>query len=168
MAGKSLKRIFVMLCATSALVACGHGGEEEESPNKAPLISGTPMACITENTLFDFRPQASDQDGDPLTFSISNRPGWTGFSTSNGRLNGTPGAADIGSYDNIGISVSDGTTSSSLPSFTVTVLPIGGGGGAVALSWTPPTTNGYGSVLTDLAASKIYYGTDNSSFDKAL
>ena len=61
-----------------------------------------------------------------------------------------------------------GVCGNSLPTFTVTVLPIGGGGGAVALSWTPPTTNGDGSVLTDLAAYKIYYGTDNFSFDKEI
>ena len=166
MVGKSLKRVFVLLCATGVLVACGHGGEEEEAPNKAPLISGTPMECVTENNLFDFRPQASDPDGDSLTFSISNQPLWTDFNASNGRINGTPGAGDIGTYDNIRISVSDGTTGNSLPSFTVTVTTIGSG--AVTLSWTPPTTNGDGSVLTDLAAYKIYYGTENFFFDKEL
>ena len=166
MIGKSVRKVFVLLCTVSALVACGHGGEEEEAPNKAPLISGDPMDCVTENNLYDFRPQASDPDGDPLTFSVSNQPLWTDFNTGNGRISGTPGAADIGRYDNIRISVNDGTTGNSLPSFAVTVTSIGSG--AVSLSWTPPTTNGDGSVLTDLAAYKIYYGTENFSFDKEL
>ena len=166
MVGKSLKRILVMLCASSALVACGGGEEDDPAPNKAPLISGTPTECVTENNLFDFRPQASDPDGDPLTFSVSNKPLWTDFNTNNGRIHGTPGAADVGRYDNIRISVNDGNAGNSLPSFTVTVTSIGSG--AVTLSWTPPTTNGDGSVLTDLAAYKIYYGTENFSFDKEL
>ncbi|MCH7895216.1 MAG: fibronectin type III domain-containing protein [Proteobacteria bacterium] len=166
MVGKSFKRILVSLCAASVLVACGHSDEEEQAPNKAPLISGTPMECVTENNLFDFRPQASDPDGDPLTFSISNQPLWTEFNTNSGRLNGTPGAADIGQYDNIRISVSDGNSGRSLPSFTVTVTAIGSG--TVTLTWMPPTTNGDGTVLTDLDAYKIYYGTENYFFDKEI
>ena len=163
MVGKSFRKFLLLLCAAGALVACGHGGEEN-APNRTPLISGTPMECVTENSQFDFTPQASDPDGDPLTFSISNQPVWTEFNTNSGRLNGTPGAADVGTYDNIRISVNDGTTGNSLPNFTVTVTAIGSG--SVTLSWTPPTTNGDGSVLTDLASYKIYYGTENFSFDK--
>jgi Fibronectin type III domain len=92
-----------------------------------------------------------------LKFSIANQPVWAKFDTASGALTGAPAAGDVGSYANIIISVSDGKTSASLSPFTVTVTQISN---AVAeLQWIPPTDNTDGSVLTDLAGYKIYYGT---------
>ena len=67
------------------------------------------------------RRAASDADGDSLSFSILNRPAWASFSSSTGRLSGTPAESDVGNYGNIVISVSDGEDSAALPAFSVTV-----------------------------------------------
>ena len=70
---------------------------------------------------YSFRPVGSDPDGNTLTYSIQNQPGWAQFSASSGRLWGTPTSANVGTSARITISVSDGTASDELPSFTIQV-----------------------------------------------
>jgi hypothetical protein len=124
--------------------------------NRAPTISGTPLLSINVLTAYSFQPSASDPDGNTLTFSIQNRPAWATFSTSTGRLSGTPALTDVATFSNIIISVSDGTASVSLPAFSLSVLQVANGSATV--SWTPPTTNTDGSALTDLASYRVAYG----------
>jgi len=124
--------------------------------NRAPTISGTPLLSINALTAYSFQPSASDPDGNTLTFSIQNRPAWATFSTSTGRLSGTPALTDVASFSNIIISVSDGTASVSLPAFSLSVLQVANG--TATVSWTPPTTNTDGSALTDLASYRVAYG----------
>ena len=134
--------------------------------NRAPTISGSPITSLNYGTTYGFQPTASDADGDTLTFSIQNKPAWAAFTASNGRLSGTPAAADVGTYSNVVISVSDGKASASLPAFSITVTQVANG--SVTLSWTAPTQNTDGSVLTNLAGYRIYYGTDSASLAQTL
>ncbi|GHF83308.1 Ig-like domain-containing protein [Thalassotalea marina] len=90
--------------------------------NTAPVISGTPQASVTEDSEYSFTPNASDVDNDPLTFSISGMPTWASFDSTTGQLVGTPVREDLGTTENITISVSDGTVSSSLPAFSIEVV----------------------------------------------
>ena len=89
--------------------------------NRAPVISGTPPTSVTQGTAYSFQPTASDADGDPLTYSIANRPSWATFSTTTGRLQGTPTASNVGTFSNIAISVSDGKVTANLPAFAIAV-----------------------------------------------
>lgn len=136
------------------------GGPAGNSP---PQISGSPNDTVIVGNSYLFTPSASDPDNDTLLFSISGLPSWTSFDSSSGAISGTPGAGDIGVYRDIVIVVSDGTDSASLAAFTVTVDATGSA--SVLLSWTPPTENEDGSVLTDLAAYKIYWGTTAGNYD---
>ncbi len=79
------------------------------APNRAPTISGTPATTVTVGQSYSFTPTAADADGQSLTFSIVNKPTWASFSTDNGRLSGTPAAADVGVHTGIVIRVSDGS-----------------------------------------------------------
>ncbi len=90
-------------------------------PNQPPTISGTPSGSATAGVAYSFTPSASDADQNPLTYSIVNKPLWASFSTSTGRLNGTPAASNVGNYANIMISVSDGRASASLAPFAISV-----------------------------------------------
>jgi hypothetical protein len=105
--------------------------------NRPPVITGTPPTTATQGTLYTFTPTASDADGNALTFAIANRPTWATFSTATGRLQGTPSSSHIRTYSNIVISVSDGTASTPLPAFAVTVAS---SNTAPTISGTPPTT----------------------------
>jgi hypothetical protein len=89
--------------------------------NAPPTISGTPPTTATVGTQYSFTPTASDPDGGTLTFSITNRPSWATFSSTTGRLQGTPGATDVGTFADIRISVSDGRDTASLAAFSIVV-----------------------------------------------
>ena len=108
-----------------------------------PQISGSPAHMVLQNTRYVFRPVASDADGDTLTFSIRQKPEWATFNPGTGRLSGTPRPADVGTYPNIRISVSDSRTMASLPTFGITVTQ--SASESVTLSWLPPSTNNDGS-----------------------
>ncbi len=64
----------------------GGSGNPPPAANRSPTISGSPMTSLRVGEAYDFRPNASDPDGDALSFSIENQPDWANFSTTNGRL----------------------------------------------------------------------------------
>ena len=138
----------------------------EPETNEPPVISGSPATTVTAGTAYVFVPTASDPDGDALTFDISGLPAWATFSTVDGRLSGSPGGADVGTYDDIEISVSDGAEGATLGPFSITVDAISLG--SVTLTWTAPTENTDGSPLVDLAGYKIYWGTGNGVYPNSV
>jgi hypothetical protein len=175
-------RTFVPAVACSALLAaCGGGGgsgstsgsSQGAAPppaaaNQAPTIAGTPATTVQAGTAYTFTPSAQDADGNTLTFSISNKPSWASFDAQTGRLSGTP--ADAGSFANIVISVSDGSASTNLTAFGITVnaAPTGSGSKSVTLAWTPPTARTDGSSLSNLAGYRIRYGTSASNYSQTI
>jgi hypothetical protein len=135
--------------------------------NSAPQITGTPPTTARVGTAYNFTPTATDANGDPLTFSVASKPSWATFSTSSGKLSGTPTAT--GTTSNIVIAVSDGKASASLPAFAIVVSPTSSTTtGSASLSWTPPTRNTDGSTLTNLAGYRISYGTSASALSQIV
>ena len=127
------------------------------APNTAPTISGTPPSSAKVGQPYEFRPAASDPDGDPLTFAIANKPAWASFDAGTGRLSGTPSSSYAGVFADIRNSVTDGKSSASLANFSISVA--GQQTGSATLSWQPPTSNTDGSPLTNLAGFVVRYGT---------
>ena len=83
--------------------------------NNAPVISiGFLPTDAYVNQLYFFGVNATDEDGDPLTYSIALTNNADGESadflsiTQNGRVQGTPREDDVGEYT-VRITVSDGT-----------------------------------------------------------
>lgn len=124
----------VLLVATAcALAACDSGSNNSSGPNgndptapgtsnSPPAISGSPVTTATVGQSYNFQPSASDADGNALTFSATNVPSWASFSTTTGRLTGTPSSSMAGlTFSGIVVSVSDGTASTSLPAFSIRV-----------------------------------------------
>ncbi|HET7204551.1 MAG TPA: putative Ig domain-containing protein, partial [Steroidobacteraceae bacterium] len=136
------------------------------SANAAPRISGTPSTSAVVGQAWAFQPTASDPNGQPLTFSVANKPAWATFSTSTGRLAGTPGST--GSWSNIVIKVTDGMLTSALPAFTITATSSTTTTGSATLHWTPPTHNIDGSPIDGLSGYKIAYGPAPGSYDTTL
>jgi hypothetical protein len=146
MFSSSSRGVLVPCFFACLLAACG-GGEDAAAPpaavggpapappapgpapapaNNPPTISGSPPAQVTVGAAYVFQPQASDPDGDALSFTVQNKPGWALFNTSTGRLSGTPGIADVGAQTGVAIAVSDGTATTSLSTFTLTVVAASG------------------------------------------
>jgi hypothetical protein len=134
--------------------------------NHAPTISGTPPLYARVGQPYAFKPTARDADGNKLTFSIANKPGWARFDTSNGTLWGTPAWSNVGKYANVTIKVTDGKATDSLAPFTLTVTK--GTSGSVTLSWTAPTKNTDGTRLTNLAAYRVFYGQASRNYSQSV
>ncbi len=136
------------------------------SSNNPPTISGNPPTVVTAGQAYSFTPQASDPDGDSLTFSIQNPPSWASFNNGTGALTGVPDTGDIGLYTGIQISVSDGEFTAPLSSFNVEVTQVATG--STTLNWAPPTLNEDGTTLTDLAGYVISYGTSSGNYTEEI
>ena len=174
---KRLSRALALALLAVAMGGCLSGGEtntnkpgsgnnSSQTGNIAPTISGSPDTAVMTGDVYAFTPSANDANGDTLTFSVTNLPRWASFDSSSGALSGQPVLGDEGTYTNISISVSDGSTSVSLPSFSIEVTQTALG--AMTLSWTPPTENEDGTSLADLAGYKLYFGTASGRYTRQV
>ena len=139
--------------------------------NTPPKITGTPATTVQAGSAYSFTPAASDADGNTLTFAITNKPSWANFSTATGQLSGTPATANVGTYSNIVISVSDGTTSVSLPTFSIQVTappaipptisgnPPTQAQAGTAYSFTPTASDANGKTLSFSVQNKPSWAT---------
>jgi len=152
--------------ATAAADPPGGSNPPPSAGNRAPTISGTPLTSVLQGTAYSFTPTGADADGNTLTFAVTNLPAWATFNSSTGRVSGTPSAAQVGTYSNIRISVSDGSTSANLAAFSIQVVATATG--SATLSWTPPTQNTDGSPLNNLAGYKVYWGTSQGNYSSSV
>lgn len=157
-------------------VLAGCGGDDGDSAvaapqapqggNVAPTITGVPPTTVLQSSAYSFQPSATDPDGNALTFSVTNRPAWASFDAATGRLSGTPSAANVGTYANVRISVTDGVASANLASFSIQVVATAAG--SATLNWTPPTQNTDGSPLINLAGYRVYWGTNQGNLSSSV
>jgi hypothetical protein len=129
----------------------------------APHITGTPAVSAVVGQNYNFQPQATDPEGDRITFSIKSKPDWAQFDTATGRLWGTPQTAHVGVHESIEISASDGASASALPPFAV-IVGATQTANTVTIGWTPPTENDDGTPLTDLVGFRLYYGEATQNY----
>ncbi|MEM9055943.1 MAG: Ig-like domain-containing protein [Pseudomonadota bacterium] len=127
--------------------------------NAPPELSGEPPTRIVVGQNYRFVPEASDPDGNALLFTVSNLPGWLRFDSATGALNGTPASADVGTFFNITINVSDGKLTDTIGPFDLTV----------ALPGVPPEleitgTEPAGYLWNTLAVSQPVYLDRNYTF----
>jgi hypothetical protein len=145
-----------LLAAVAALALAGCGGTGEgtanASTNQPPLITGTPPTKLNAGTLYSFQPQAADPDGDKITFSAMNLPGWASIDAQTGKVTGTPQQADVGMSGMITIEASDGKAASDLPAFQIQVMsttaPPPPANVAPTITGTPATTATVGQAYT--------------------
>jgi hypothetical protein len=178
----SVARLATVVAVSLVVVGCGGGGggggsgsnTEPDKPvgtlppakNSPPTIAGSPATTATVGSPYTFQASATDPEGDPIQFEISNKPAWATFDASTGRLSGTPADADVGAFSNIVISASDGKASVSLAPFGITVAQVQLG--AATLTWLPPTENTDGTPIDDLAGFRIRYGRDPGELTKVV
>ena len=95
----------------------------EEGSNLPPSIVGSPPKIAGADRLYSFTAGVSDPNGDSLSLSITNKPGWASF--TGGRLSGIPGEVNIGkTFGPISIMVKDSKGAYDLlPAFSIQVVP---------------------------------------------
>ena len=111
-------------------------------------ISGVPAASDTAGQAYFFAPRTNDPHGRPLSFAIVNKPSWASFNSGTGQLSGTPSNANVGTYSNIAIAVSDGLNTATLPVFTVNV--------SASQTSPPPAPTISGNPATTDVAGSVY------------
>ena len=150
--------------------ASGSGGSGGSPPSKggAVTIGGSPPATVSAGSTYSFTPTTTDPSGHTLSFAIIDKPSWATFSSSTGKLTGTPSAANVGKFSNIEIAVNDGMTSAVLPSFAVTVQSASGTTkDTVTISGTPSSTVTEGKTYSfqpsakDSAGKTLSYSVSN-------
>jgi hypothetical protein len=146
--------------------AGNNGPSTAGTRNSAPTIIGAPITSVLQGTAYSFAPSGTDTDGNSLTFSVANLPPWATFDSSTGRLSGTPSAANVGTYTDVTISVSDGSATASLAAFSIQVVAVDAN--SVTLSWMPPTVNTDGSPLNNLAGYRVYWGTSQGNLSNSV
>ena len=120
-----------------------------------------------QGTAYSFQPTASDPDGNPLTYSITNAPPWATFSTTTGRLQGTPTASHVGTYSNIVIRVSDGTRDRFAAGLQCHRRGGRGWLGDVELDAAYDATAN-GTALTNLAGYRVRWGTTAGNYTNTV
>jgi Putative Ig domain len=135
-------------------------------PDTPPTLAGSPAPSVTTGHAYTFLPKSGDPNGLRLVFAIANKPSWARFDSTTGLLSGTAGA--VGTYSNIVITAYDGWSKAALPAFNIVVTqaaattvspPVAASTGSATLAWTPPTETASGTVLTNLAGYRVFYGT---------
>ncbi len=147
--GKALRIGALLLAGLGAAASQAQGlmgtpPVKSKAPTGAPTISGNPSRMLVAGSFYDFRPVASDPNGDKLTFSINKLPRWATFDAATGRLYGTPVTTDVGKIKGIRITVSDGVNQKSLAKFGIKVIA----GKAPKISGAPDTSAREGQVYT--------------------
>lgn len=116
-------------------------------------ISGTPKATATVDQYYSWKPTTAGRDPVRLRFSITGKPVWATLSRYSGTLYGVPRTANIGTYSNIVISVTDGTTTVRLPAFKIVVAKPGSAGGSGGTNSAPTIS---GTPSTQVLAGSAY------------
>jgi Putative Ig domain len=124
--------------------------------NRVPTIAGTADKSVLQGARYSFQPVAADADGDAVTFNAVNRPAWATFDAATGRLEGTPGLGDVGTFAGVVIGVSDGHSSAKLEPLSIKVR--GTAPRWARLTWDP-ATSATASQAAKVRGFKVYWGT---------
>jgi mannan endo-1,4-beta-mannosidase len=106
---------------------------------------------------YRLQPKVQGPSSAAIGYTIQNKPHWATFNTATGTLTGVPAATDVGTYSNILVSASDGSSTASLPAFSVTVTPSGtatssstaSSGGPAATATRPSYNSGDGFFVVN-------------------
>lgn len=92
--------------------------------NRNPEITSTPLTTADIGELYTYDVEATDQDGYPLTFSLTQAPTGMTIDIGTGLIEWTPDNAQIGQHD-VTVRVEDALGAYDTQSFTITVSAVG-------------------------------------------
>ena len=87
-------------------------------PNNVPVITSSPVTTVQLNTAYTYDVNATDADGDTLTYSLTTAPSGTTIDSSTGVISWTP---TVGGSYSVTISVSDGNGGTATQVFSISV-----------------------------------------------
>jgi hypothetical protein len=119
-------------------------------------ISGQPATSVTVDQTYSFTPSVSGSRYYRLRYSISGKPSWMSFSSYRGTLYGIPHTANVGTYSNIVITVTDGRRTAQLAPFAIAVK---GTTTTPTPEPTPTPTTNTAPTITGAPATSVTVGT---------
>jgi RHS repeat-associated protein len=115
---------------------------DNSGSNHAPKITNTPRTSIRAGNPYSWQAEATDEDGDAISFQLSNAPSWLTM-TSDGKLASTAGhtvLADVGTYTGITVVAVDSRGAASVPLvFDLEVFSNGANNHKPTITSTAPT-----------------------------
>ena len=131
--------------------------------NDAPSITSTAVTSVNEDSAYSYTVTTSDPEGQSVTVSCTTCPSWASYSSSTGKLTGTPDNDDVGN-NAVVLSATDGTTAVT-QSFTVVVANVNSMG-SVSLSGTTTEDQTLTATVSDpdgLSGVTITYQWQNTA-----
>jgi hypothetical protein len=132
------------------IVNDGNGGTDTTSfdiivanSNDLPIITTQPIRTATEDVLYTYDVDATDEDGDTLTFDLTDRPAGMIINPTTGLIQWTPDNSQVGNHL-VGVQVFDGT-GLVLQTFTISVA---NSNDAPVITSTPITTATQNTLYT--------------------
>jgi RHS repeat-associated protein len=91
--------------------------------NQPPVFTTVPVVTADTGASYHYAAQASDADGDPLTYTLVMGPAGMTVDAATGRVSWSPQAADVGNH-NVAIRADDGRGGSAVQQYIVTAAPV--------------------------------------------
>lgn len=123
--------------------------------NNAPVITTTAPTSGLEGSLYNYDVDATDADGDAISYSLDTAPLWASINATSGLITGTPTDSGANRTDNFGVRATDSKGASSVQNFGVNVTNLGSVSGTVVDIDGNPLLN----KIVDLYNSTFLQGT---------
>jgi len=95
-----------------------------EEPNNPPVIISTPIKYVNEGKVYTYDVEATDADGDVLTYYLVDSPSWLSINSNTGLITGTAPMVTKDTGFNVKIKVSDGKGGIVYQTYTLTVKDV--------------------------------------------
>jgi hypothetical protein len=101
---KTLPYLFALGIGASSAIGCG---KDSGPSNNAPAITSSPLERIVGGNAYTYDVNASDVDGDILSYSLATSPAGMAINSGTGVISWNTASADLGSHS-VSVEVSDG------------------------------------------------------------
>lgn len=110
-----------------------------EVSNWPPVIDSEAVTQVEQGEAYLYEVAASDEDGDPLEFALSEAPSGMDIDPASGEITWEPSEDQVGDHQVV-LEVTDGRGGIAQQTFTVLVSPAGSGGARLVIVDTDPST----------------------------
>lgn len=123
-----------------------------EVSNWPPFIDSSAVVTAEEEQNYQYAVEASDKDGDTLTYELSESPNGMTINSSTGLIKWQPSSEQVGSFTVL-VEVADGRGGIAQQEFVLVVSPANSGGARlIVVDTNPQATADYRSLATAIAA----------------
>lgn len=138
-----------------------------ENVNDAPQISSSPVLTVNEEQAYSYDVAADDiDDGDVLTYSLTQKPAWLSINSSTGVISGTAPLNDTGSYD-VTARVTDVALAYDEQTYTLDIRNVNDAPAITGQNPDPLTVDEDNSLLIELS-NIVYTDVDNDAGEITL